>query len=483
METEIYLKSIELANKSKAVIKTKWQENEEQIPVIIFVKENSSIYLGNCSQEDLRKKKKDIDVDYETIKSSLTSENELTGIRYELDTKKMKFVISTQENSDSQSEFREIYVRMNVERVEGDDVIPMTMELIDEMLEMSKLRAILKLRDENLNETLKRYEKLQAEKLETDNELLPKFMALLNTKKVQIAKLERKANKNAVAAFNTSNKFLNLSSDLDQSDISSVQDPRSTPLRNIFSSQEEQSSEELQPSTSAAAYNSPARTIPNSKNTTPKSAAKSQRNTPKSAAKSQRRRTPRKASTLEPKGLFQFTKHDTDDSDDKLPSPRKLQTVDSEKFLKGLTGMVRVTRKLRSSQEENPSSVELLAPRLTGRKRLNSSSSEASVKSRQEFCAQTMESDDDSKPLKRQKTAKFADEVVKIPEKDNEIFTQDLTPDIDDDVVQSSQPADSPSIFESYAVRIAKKTPTKASQAAKKSVFSVDTQSFFNDSP
>ena len=476
MNFEVFLKNVELINGLKAVIKTKWEEDpkQEYLPIFIFIKESSSIFTGFCSVDKLRQKKEDISVDFETIKASLTMNEEETGvdlkpkIDFELDEKKMKFIVSV--SNDSQSNFKDIYLRIDVTKVEGAELFTMTMELVEEMMQMSSLRDIVKDQKIQLKEMLKRFEKMQSEKVERDKELLPKFMELLNAKKRQISKLERQINKKQI--FNTSNKFLNLSSDFDQSDTS-IQDASKS---KIHSSQEQPSSQEVvkepQPSTSKA-YESP-RKNSNSKNSTPKSAVKSRLRT-----------TPRKTKTLEPKGLFQF-KNYSSDSDEHFKAvkvrktPVKIQPTKTESFIEGLS--FKVTRKLRSSQEENPSSAELFATKSLARKRLNSSSSDSmrhKSPTPQQQAAQTFE-DEDVIPLKRQKTDEIEPEIH--IQKNTELLTQDLTPEIED-IVQSSQQvsSESPSIFEPYASRKAKKTPTKVSQRTRKSVFSIDTQDFLND--
>jgi hypothetical protein len=451
MENGVFLKSVVLANGTKAVIKSKWQETQ-QIPIVIFVKENSTMLTGFCSRESLEKKKEDIDIDYETIKASLTSEKDQPGVSYEVDEKKMKFIVSHQESSDSQSRFREIYVRMDVKKIEGIDVIPMTMEIVEEMTELMKLKSKVNQQEDDLQKLLKLYESLEEEKLKTILEQETKVVSLLNSKKQHISQLERKMNKKFKSVFNTSNKF-NLSSDFDQSDMS-VHEPkssRSTPSRVMYSSQE--SSQEPQPSTSKAAYNSPARKKPSSRNNTPKSI----KTTPKSTTRSQRQWTPKK---LKPKELFQFEQLNSEDE------TFKMKPTKSEK------SQAKITRTDESILEG---------------KRLNSSSSEASSRT-PDFLqpAQTIESGDDfSKATKRARTVK--EKITVDPEKPEQLcekenddnYTQNLTPDIDDFVVQSSQTAYSPSVFEPYSKRAAAKSPTKASQRTKKkSVWSVDTQDF-----
>lgn len=493
METKVFIKNVQLTDGTKAVVKSKWQETEEQIPITIFVKENSSIFRGCCSQESLRKKKDDINVDYETIKSSLTSDKKLPGVNFELDLKKMKFFVSAEESSDSQSGFKEIYARMDVKKVEkGEELLQLTMEIVEDLSEMSKLKALLDKQEIDLKEMLERYEKLEKEKLKNDEELLPKFIALLNTKKKRIVELERELDQKSSIGFDGSSKYLNLSSDLERSDIS--QGPKtdlSSPVRTTRSGQ---SSQEPQPSTSTAIYNSPAKKNQKSRNSTPKSvsskvtppkSASSKVTLPKSASKSQRKWTPRKPKAL--KGLFEFEATSLDDSDNEIlgklkKSPDKINNKETENFLEGLK--VKVTRKLRSSQEENPSSAELFAVKPSAKKRLLSSESETSTNSRQKSAtpdifqaAQSLENTEDlAKPLKRLKTMKNDKEKLEnLCEKEN-----DFTPDFDD-LIPSSQALESPSIFESYAARKANKSPMKASQRTRKSVFSVDTQDIFDE--
>jgi hypothetical protein len=78
---------------------------------------------------------------------------------------------------------------------------------------------------------------------------------------------------------------------------------------------------------------------------------------------------------------------------------------------------------------------------------------------------------------------KLSDDTVKSQDSlksDDDIFTQQIAIDDLDEVIQSSQPADSPSIFEPYGKRMSQQSP-RAKRKVKKSKFSIDTMDILAD--
>lgn len=495
---ETSIKNIELSDGRKAVIKSKWNSSDDRVEVEIFIRETFSVYAGSCWQKKLRTNK--INVDYQTIKDTLTSPESLEFISYELD--EAKFSVVAQDVSSSDTSIGDIiYLKVDVTKLEPDEVIFVMQQMLDDMSELLKLKSTLNKCKSDLKKEMQKYESLKASKKEFDDNSYQTFLCLLNAKKEQIAKLEKQLQRSK----NSGNKFANLSSDFDQSDVS-LRGAGSTAVQTPLQSSEE-FSKEPQPSTSKASlYKSPARKKLETKVKSP-------------AMRSTQRRTPKKTPT---KPLFNF-KDDTDDSLDelhnlksKLKSPKSKKQLTSNLPIKDDMFANVSVKIIQKQTEDNPSSAELYTPKKGARKRLHSSSSDASRKSRGKSItpdflepAQKFAFEDDREPktkptAKRSLTSKsVADSSSEEPKKiedlykvrvksqdsnksDDDIFTQKLIIDDIDDVVQSSQPADSPSIFEPYSIRRmqqsprstkrkSQQSPRSAKKETKKSKFSIDT--------
>lgn len=481
MVEELHIKRIELTDSKKAVIKSNWRQNV--VDIEIYIKEISAVYTGSCSQEALRKKQ-DLNIKYDAIKDSLTSAEVQENVNYELDYKKLKFSIVSQQMCDSDSSFGEIvYVKFDLKSLNLTEIAALSMQLVDEIFDYNQTAKKFKAEQiqckKDLKEMLDRYKELAANKMEFDKTTLQDVTSIINSKKTRISVLERKLQNFADIK---SNKFANLSSDFDQSDLSipEVKVVKKSSKTILSSSSDDDQQANPQPSTSTA-QTSPAHLKIDSSHNSPKKVAQ--------------RRTPRKAGQSSNQPIFQFTKfHDSDDSMEelqpaksrpKLKTPKK--TSNHESIFANMK--IKVTPKGESFQEQNPSSAELFIPKTSARRRLHSSSSDNSSQnyrkksSTPDFVepAQLLDFEKSSpeqlgnESSKNQEPKSISEELFKS---DDEMqFTQNL--DLAEvEEVENSQPFDSPSIFETYAKRKLRQSPQSASKrikTANKSKFSDDT--------
>lgn len=462
MPDEVYVKKIELKNLKKASIKSKWKKHEDCLEIEIYVIDDQSVYMGKCSQEVLRKKK-EINVEFDSIKNSITAFETQENISYELDEKKLKFTVVSEESFDSDSSFDAvIFLKVDLEKVESSEMAPILMRANDDMFDIlqqcAKLKSDQKQNHEALRVLQELYEQTVNEKVEFDKTVFPKFNALLNTKKRRIAELERKLEKS-----NLPTKF-KLSSDLDQSDkeqSSSDVCKKSPVKKRIYSSDEEQRN--LQPSTSKI-YRSPARRKPGSKTNSPRTA------TP--------RRTPKKLSLSPRNSLFNFHDLEESDSDDlmNVKSKKPESAKGGDEIFSGLA--IKLTQKSLDSQEMNPSSVELLVPDEDPKDKIDSSSSEAS----QKRCERTF---DQVQPAQQIDIENHSQEVENCLKSDDEHLTQKYIDDSLGNLMENSQTL-SPSVFDSFPKRkVVNSSPARSAKRARvprtRSKFSMDTVNILLD--
>lgn len=466
---QTYIKHIDLGSpsapgeSSKAVIRTKWSEEDDRVDFLIFIRDSQLVFVASCTISSIQKKN---GVNFEAVKEAVTSVARQDKISFELDERKSKFSV-TQESFESDVSFGEIiYLKVDVTKLESSEAMPVIIELLDEMFASQSEIATLEGKTEklkrDLKETSSRLQKLAAEKAEFDNSSYQSFFLLLNSKKKRIAELERKL----LRSKPMDNKFANLSSDIDQSDVSS----RGLPTPNTVSPKKQavevirESEEDAGPSTSAA-VSSPAR----KKASPPKNSPR----TPKTP-----RRTPRKARNQ----LFKFRDlKDSDESDDpdsltgKSPRRFRRQLSNNSSILDGVD--FKLTRSLSKADEVNQSSAELFIPKKDGRSK--SSSSEASQKAKSVTPdviqpAQRLEAENSQKS-KRGSKKTDSEELFKS---DDDIYTQKL--EAEADIVENSQENDSPSIFDTFPKRKSQKPIQQATSKRSrvdfnKSKFSVDT--------
>lgn len=480
MVDEVYIKKIELADSKKASLKTKWKKHEDRLMVEIYIGEDSSVYIGSCSQEVLRKKKEDINVEYDTIKSSLTSFDVQENISYELDEKNLKFTVVEEDALDSDYSFGSIiYLKIDLKKVES--IVPIMMQTIDDMFEnltqIAKLESERDQYKEDLKVLQEMYEQAVNEKVKFDKTVYERFNAVLKSKKKRVAELEHKLEKS-----NQSNKLMNLSSDFDQSDkeksFLQVQQVKATPKKSkIYSSQSSDDAMESQKPSTSKSFRSPARRKTNSRNNSPRTGSV---NSPRTRTQG---RTPKKLSLSPRKSLFQFISNDSDELDDSEPKELEPAQGDEDMF-SGLS--FKITQKDYDSQELNPSSAELLIPTKDSRKRLNSTSSEASQKARDKSAdfiepAQVMDLDNHSEEIEKK------EEDLQHQSSAEEPFTQKY---IDDEPMENSQPLsqanESPSIFDKFPKRKLRSTSdsiSKRTRLGTRSKFSLETVNIlFDDS-
>lgn len=473
MADEVYIKKIELTDTKKALIKSKWKKHE-RLEVEIYIAEDCVVYCGSCSQEIIRKKKKDINVEFDSIKNTLVSVEILENISYELDENNLKFTVVAQENFDSDVSFGSlIYLKVDLKKVELTNLFSIAMQTVDDMIESLNQIAKLKTEQDQYKEDLKvlqeLYEQAVKDKEEFDKTIYKQFNALLTSKKKRISELEHKLEK-----LNQPNKFLNLSSDLDQSSDKDHKEAQQTKAikaksKTIFSSQSSDDAIERQqePSTSKS-YKSPARRKINSRNNTPKSGSKNI-----SPMAYTQRGTPKKLNLSPRKPLFQFNPEDSDDSDDLDQMIKKPQPSADEDMFSGLS--FKITQKDRDSQEMNPSSAELLIPSLSSRKRSKSLSLETSENEREKSAdfvepAQRMEMDIDENSENVEKNQRNSNR-----QSPKEPYTQKY---VENEIVENSQTIGSPSIFDSPNPKVRRTTDsisTRTRFATARSNFSVDT--------
>lgn len=450
--SEIYIKEVELADGRKAVLKTEWNEGEVNIAIFIDSSDSPEVYVGSCKQESLRNNK--INVDYAAIKESLTSKANIDSIFYELNQKRMKFEVVALEAGDSEdSTDGVVYLATTVKKLDPNEVISLAIQLLRDVSKLLTLKSALDLCNAEKEMLASQFELLRAEKSKFDDEVYQNFLELLNSKKRQIAKLEQRQSK----ALNTTNKFLNLSSDFDQSDLSARE----------------------------AAPSSQDSILEATTSKTPTSKRHFKPNSP--AGKASPRRTPRKTKSTPPRKLFDFAKEtDSDDSmyDDPLSPKKKLRStraekvdLSCEKIFENLS--VKVTPKKGS---DNENIADLYTSKPNARKRLSSSTSEASKKSRElsktpefEHLAQKLDYGEEPEKEKH----KSSEEAFKSCD---DVFTQNVMTMDEDDEIQSSQPsADSPSIFGTFNARKVKASPKAAKRESKRSKFSIDTIDILGD--
>lgn len=477
---EAHIKHIDLSSSSasgdpkKAVIRTKWNAKDDRVDLLIFIRDSNLVFIGSWSISSMQKKNS---VKFEAVKEAMTSVTMQDKISFELDERKSKFSVIAQETFDSDVSFGEIiYLKVDVTKLESSEAMPVIIELLDEMFvsqsDIAMLEGKLEKLKRDLKETSTRLQKLAAEKVEFDNSSYQSFFLLLNSKKRRIAELERKLQKSKPA----DNKFANLSSDFDQSDVSS----RGLPTPNTVSPKKPTiqviaaSDEGAEPSTSAA-VNSPAR-----KKLIP---GKNSPKTPKTP-----RRTPRKIRNQ----IFKF--RDLKDSEESSDDPDSLTGKSPRKFRRQLSNNssildgvdFKLTRSLSKADEVNQSSAELFIPKAQARGPSSTSdvSRGKSVTPDVIQPAQRLEAENSQKSKKGSK--KMSEKLhsqenfnsEEIFKSDDEIFTQKL--EAEPDTVENSQPNDSPSIFDTYAKRKSQKPITQATSKRSrvdfnKSKFSVDT--------
>lgn len=461
-QCEIFIKNVELAGeekaKEKAILKTKWNNKEVSIEIFINNDDSPEIYIGSCSQESLKNNK--INVDYSTIKESLTSSKPIPAISYELNHRRMKFSVITQEETSGSEDAADIiYLTSSLKKLEPVDVIPLSFQLVHDMETLLSLKSTVercKIEQELMAQQI---ELLKADKVKSD-ELQENLLQLMNAKKRQITKLEQKIKK----PKRSNNKLLNLSSDFDQSDLSI----RETPAQ---SSQD--ASQELMPTTSKAeSYKSPVRKKAGSKNNSP-------------IVKTSPRRTPRKVKLTPSRKLFEFQPvTESDDSVDEPLSPKKsLRAMRSKPVDDSSDSMfanLSVKIPLKKTTNDSQSSSDLYISKPGARKRLISSSSDSSKKSRDRSftpdivqLAQKPEFEENPKAKSQLKEKQKSSEHMNLS--CDQIFTQDVMTNDDSDEVQSSQPTDSPSIFGTFSKRKVGASDGAPKKVSKKSKFSVDT--------
>lgn len=453
-QCEIFIKNVELTGGGKAILKSKWSENDVSIEIFVNIDDSPEIYIGSCSQGSLKNNK--INVDYSTIKESLTSSKPIGAISYELNHRRMKFSVITQEETSGSEDAADIiYLTTSLKKLEATDVIPLSLQLVHDMASLLSLKSTVdrcKIEQELMTEQI---ELLTAEKAKSD-EVQQNLLYLINAKKRQIIEMEKKLQK----PKKSNNKLLNLSSDFDQSDLSM----RGTPA---------QSSQEMEPTTSKAElYKSPVRKKAGSKNNSP-------------MAKASPRRTPRKVKLTPPRKLFEFQPvTESDDSVDEPLSPKKSSRSTRSKPVDessdSMFANLSVKIPLKKASNDSQSSSDLYISKPGARKRLNSSSSDTSKKSRAHSfsqdivqLAQKPELEENSKPKSQPKEKQKSPQRVNLSSE--EIFTQDVMTNDDSDEVQNSQPTDSPSIFGTVSKRKVAATDDVSKKVSKKSKFSVDT--------
>lgn len=467
--SEIYVKKVELSDGRKAVIKSKWNVNVVEIQ--IFIQESSSIFVGVCSQESLRNKKT-INVKYEAIKESLTSDEEQAHISYELN--KLKFAVKAQASNSDDDSFEElIYLKTDVTKLKEGEVIPLTFQLIEEMSDALMFKSALKKYKNDMKEMENRYESLMEKKSPSDSALL-KILEIVNQKKQRIAKLEKQFERKN----NHSNKFLNLSSDMDLSsaDVTMREEPREepkviTPKKSITILQ---SSEEIigEPKASTSSHKSPARKKPGSKNNSP-------------STRFSQRRTPRKLTPS--KELFKFQKHKDSSDDDldlaKLMSPRKGSKSVPENLFAGIN--VKIPIKKVDDSSERESSVERKTPKkikvtetTTRRSREKSEVPDDMMELGQQFSFKNELRSSSNSSTDIEKASKKLQSSEDLFKSDDDFKSLKD----EDEVVENSQPEiNSPSIFQSYSKRKPQEQAASSKQS-KKSKFSENTQNILNES-
>ncbi|CRK97428.1 CLUMA_CG010817, isoform A [Clunio marinus] len=484
MSFNLFVKNVELIDSEPAVIKSKWVY-DGKVEIKILNKESQAIFIGSFDTAEIKKKAKDINVEYEVIKNSVISSEQQENIHYELNEKKLKFTIFAQESFGSEGSLGDIiYLKIDVKRVEKSEIFDFILNIIDDLSSISNLKEVINKSSKDLREMNKRFEALAAEKEEFDKNVYSKFLLLLNSKKNQIAKLERQLER----SNNITNKFNNLSSDLSFSDVS-IDDKN---ISKEVSNDKQEALPDPQPSTSGIN-----RTTPQ----TPKAKKSSIINKPSPQ---------RKSSRTTPKKLFEFNNfQDSIDSQEFLEenlivsSPKTLKSRNESKKIMTTPSAIKADifegikltpkRLIESSQESD----ELFKPKNVKRKRLSSTSSNSSKKSRgispfeMSQDAQLLDVDNNkSKTSEKWKSLNVSGSESEKASKSEEKLQGDLYKTCNDfspenivendvDHVISSQTLDSPSIFESFkkrkSFRLSQNNANRTNANKNKSNFSVDT--------
>lgn len=462
MQSEIYIKNVELSDGKKAVIKSKWKE--EEVVIEVYVLDDASIFTGSCTQKQIKHNK--INVDYAKIKDTLTSSEPREHITYELDKRQLKFFVIAHESFDTDDSMSDI-IYLTVVVTRKDYEMSITMQLLDEMSEILSQRTMSKQHQLEFDEMLLQHKALVSDKKKLEDTLYEDFVVRFNEQKKQISKLELRLQKVNI----NRNKFANLSSDFDQSDVST---------RENFKSESQESHHEPQPSTSKAPYVTP------------------RKGKTKSVARSSPR-TPKRSNRVQTNSLFTFRREpDSDDLLDDLGDvttkskvSKKKTPVKSSINVNQFEGInVKLTPSKESQQE---SSAELYIPK--ARKRLNSSSSDASRNAKEksmspEFQEPAQKFDEKLRPMRKGRRKVSGESTDDDSQKtllsnsqgkksDDDIFTQQVDADaaMDDEIVPNSQPFESPSIFGAFSKRRSQQSP--CARKTKRSKFSIDTQDIF----
>lgn len=472
MEQETFFKSVEFTKSQSAVIKSKWSQAEDELEVSIFVKESSAVYIGKNSIESL--KKKDPNADFELVKRSITAIETIDDINYELDLKRKRFIVVKHEVGDSQDSIGDIILlRIDLMKLEPAEAFPAVLQLASDALQIQKLLFNQKTEVEkckkDFNDSLRRLDALEAEKVDFDQKVYPSFLSLLNSKKDRIAELERKVQR----LRNGNSKFANLSSDLDASDLS-LQEAKptnkspvkqSTPLKKTLTERRtsKTSDDNVSKPSSTSSYRSPVKVSP----------------------RKSLRRTPSGSLMFQKKTLFSFKGiSDSDDSDATEKSkPRSPRTPKSQKvlfknsdILSGLS--VKLKPKL-PADDGSRSSSDLMVSKEIDKSKDESTSSKSSYRS----CGKST-SPEHVEPAQRmdldatilESSQPENQNTEDIFDSSDHIFTQRL----EEEEIPNSQSSDSPSIFRTFPKR--KHISSSLSCSSKKtkltmnkSKFSIDT--------
>jgi hypothetical protein len=444
----IYIQKVSLTSSKTALIKTKLKLDEEvegeKIIEIFCIVDNKSTYVGSASLDIF-------DVNYEQILKVLMFKD-LCDIKFKLDEDRLTFAIFNEEQCpiDSQSMIQHILLTISVIKASSDDLNSLLSESFREQSEMGNLQEQLKNKDQEISIIFKQLNILKRQNDEYLKSILPNCMALVNSKKARIVELEKQLEKFTKPNFGKFHSSPSLQ--VKQVKQSPKKSTQLTPKRTH--------------KVDSSDWISPRR-----KNLENLSRSPSIESSPK-------KRTPIKGFID-----FGFKKlREESSSDEEIgESSKSIKNINlkspktSDNFLKGMKP-IKVMQ--HSSNDENSPEV------MNDMKRARSQDNEIIIDCKRR---RTNEFESTSSTTKSGEYGTPPDTTQKPPAADvssEEIFAQRLTPDVDDEIIESSQPSNdevenSPNIFSTPRIRSLRSQKSQQPTNDKnKSVFSIDTEEF-----
>ncbi|KAG5680552.1 hypothetical protein PVAND_010053 [Polypedilum vanderplanki] len=192
---EIYIRDIELLNKSKALLKTNWTEKKVMCAVFVEKKdENWILYQGEIDYNTFEAQCKKLKVPPDEVRECFMSRELLKDIAYDLDLKKMKFEVLMRIKSDSQDvDEEDSFIELTYSTFPVKEANVTVKMMTDLLLEMKKISDECNVQKEKIKKyqidyeyIQKSFEDLQKKHVASEKKLMTNFLHLLNSKKISV---------------------------------------------------------------------------------------------------------------------------------------------------------------------------------------------------------------------------------------------------------------------------------------------------------